>query len=705
MAKLPYYLATCCIVFVCVWDLISCEKYKLCIVDGKSFKKSLKYCPDLDTDPDSKVECVVALDRTDCMRQVLKGKADFSVFSPEDLVTANNEGIQILVTNELRFSDTPYEYEVVAVVDKHSGIRSRHDLKGKKYCHPGYGIERDWSKVLANFFEASVVTQSCDPKLPLFENRIKATSTFFHAACKAGPWVNDALRDMQLKKKYPQLCSLCDNPEKCSMDDKYWGRTGSLYCLTDGAGDVSWSRLDDVQSHFGLDLASQEASAEDYYLLCPDDTLMPLNASNPCVWVVKPWPVVATRRSVADDIQKIVSTLKHTDRKSWRYNLLMLLESSYVTLHKLPEINAIESYLDHATGFLSANSFSGCHPPRTITICTTSVIEATKCSWIRESATVYGIEPDLECIKADNKTHCMMAVNQHLADVVLVSSDQVHLAQKKYNLSTLFYETVSNDKKYLTVAVVKPDSGIKKFEDLRGKKACFPVYDGVAWNTVKNTMFNRSLISTCSLDDDIASFFGSSCVPGTGIETLEKICEDDFDGEYGALHCLISGKGDVAFVSQNSISNFILVSTGTGASLSAKDLEILCEHKDEPCHLSWSPIGHGMIRANSTELWKKDTLDVFLQLDELFGRNYQPLTDPITLFGRYDDVPNLVFHDDTQKLRPVPNEKENDPMPRLYDSNSYADDKCIPKNGGIVTVSFNLITILFIAFLVQFLRY
>lgn len=43
-----------------------------------------------------------------------------------------------------------YEYEVVAVVDKSSGIRSRHDLKEKKYCHPGYGYETDWSRIIAN---------------------------------------------------------------------------------------------------------------------------------------------------------------------------------------------------------------------------------------------------------------------------------------------------------------------------------------------------------------------------------------------------------------------------------------------------------------------------------------------------------------------------------------------------------------------------
>lgn len=80
---------------------------------------------------------------------------------------------------------------------------------------------------------------------------------------------------------------------------------------------------------------------------------------------------------------------------------------------------------------MSANSFSGCHPPRTIKICTTSIAENAKCAWLRETAAVYGIEPDLDCIKADNTTHCMMAMNSdNAADVVMVPPDLTTLARR-----------------------------------------------------------------------------------------------------------------------------------------------------------------------------------------------------------------------------------------------------------------------------------
>lgn len=94
------------------------------------------------------------------------------------------------------------------------------------------------------------------------------------------------------------MCSLCDDPYYCNQHDKYWGRRGSLYCLTDGRGEISWARLDDVHSHFGVVPGDtpKGVEIENYMLLCRDGTLMPINSTNPCVWVSKPWSVVASRR-------------------------------------------------------------------------------------------------------------------------------------------------------------------------------------------------------------------------------------------------------------------------------------------------------------------------------------------------------------------------------------------------------------------------
>lgn len=58
----------------------------------------------------------------------------------------------------------------------------------------------------------------------------------------------------------------------------------------------------------------------------------------------------------------------------------------------------------------------------------------------------------------------------------------------------------------------------------------------------------------------MANFFGPSCVPGmpkNESESLWKQCQTDFTGDLGALHCLTSEVGDVAFVSRNAIPQFI----------------------------------------------------------------------------------------------------------------------------------------------------
>jgi hypothetical protein len=90
---------------------------------------------------------------------------------------------------------------------------------------------------------------------------------------------------------------LCGNPSECSANDKYWGPVGTLYCLTDGAGDVTWARLPDIENHFGINGGEPaQAPAEEYSFLCQDDRLAPLNNSENCAWLSRPWATIIARR-------------------------------------------------------------------------------------------------------------------------------------------------------------------------------------------------------------------------------------------------------------------------------------------------------------------------------------------------------------------------------------------------------------------------
>lgn len=57
-------------------------------------------------------------DRLDCLRRISKGTADFSVFSAEDLVTAVNTQVEVLLINELRYNKNG-ETNAVLKTDMH----------------------------------------------------------------------------------------------------------------------------------------------------------------------------------------------------------------------------------------------------------------------------------------------------------------------------------------------------------------------------------------------------------------------------------------------------------------------------------------------------------------------------------------------------------------------------------------------------------
>lgn len=65
---------------------------------------------------------------------------------------------------------------------------------------------------------------------------------------------------------------------------------------------------------------------------------------------------------------------------------------------------------------------------------------------------------------------------------------------RDFKLTTLFYETVPDAKKYTTVAVTKRGSKFQNIKDLQGAKACFPIYDGIAWNSVAHILQKWNLI-------------------------------------------------------------------------------------------------------------------------------------------------------------------------------------------------------------------
>jgi hypothetical protein len=192
--------------------------------------------------------------------------------------------------------------------------------------------------------------------------------------------------------------------------------------------------------------------------------LQPLSVKEPCTWISKPWSVLAAKRNQAEKVEEIFRELDPS--VEWQQALLQLLESYHVNITSLDAgPMTIDDYLDKSSGFQSAHSFPACYPPRQIVYCTTSLIEFSKCSWLQEVSTVFGIEPNLQCIRGENLYRCLDDVNRNVADLVLVSQDERMRSEKDFNLTSILYEYSTDfEQNYVTIAVVKANSGIKDFK-------------------------------------------------------------------------------------------------------------------------------------------------------------------------------------------------------------------------------------------------
>lgn len=320
--------------------------------------------------------------------------------------------------------------------------------------------------------------------------------------------------------------------------------------MTGGNGQAAYVRLDDVRSFFGLTGLAPEADLNNYSFLCPDSHLQPINATKPCTWVAKPWSVLAAKRTHAEKVHTLFQdlVLSPESELNWQQALLLLLESYHVNVTSLDTPIPIDDYLDKSSGYQSAHSFPACYPPRQIVYCTYRLIDFVKCSWLQEVSTVYKIEPNIQCIRGESLFRCLDDVNKNIADVVLVDQDSRIKSEKEFNLTSLLFEysgEFSNN--YVAVAVVKSSSSIKNFDDLKGKTACFPSFEGASFYAVMKQLQDLKLtVGSCS--NSMQNFFsGRSCFG-------KHNCHKQYEGDKGAFECL-KEFGDVAFMNLEIFQN------------------------------------------------------------------------------------------------------------------------------------------------------
>ncbi|XP_068625861.1 transferrin-like [Battus philenor] len=536
-------------------------------------------------------------------------------------------------------------------------------LRNSSLCHPGVGVDdlRPLSDTLSGYLESLVITRSCDPGLSLTENRIKAVAEFFGKACKAGPWVPDSARDAELKKKYSTLCELCRT--SCSKADRYWGDTGALTCLSEGAGEVMWAELDDVIAYFKLDEPPSrlQISTDHLAYLCRDGSWQSLaNNTQPCVWLNRPWPVIVAKRKAAAAVSALASTISGNTAAvdtHWHGALASLLELRAAPAPMLPPRAPLD-YLAAARGFREAYSQAGCDPPRHITICTKSLLEKNKCEWLGEAGAVYGITPPLQCTIRASVRDCMASVRKGDSDVVVVDSDWLVPGMRDYSLEAVLHEaTPIVEKTNTVVAYVRKDAMLTKMADLRGKRAAFPRFDGVAWHSVSQ-YFAEKLNVPC---ERFMNYFSEICAPGIEehnitkevVDKLTKNCikDDNMSGELNALRSLVEARTDVAFFSMNTYNKYKANIIHEPWAQQIVDITPVCpEENRKYCFISWSNIGHVLISNKNTKMRRQEIMNVFTKLDQLFGKHQPFHSAMFSMYGPFNHQMDILFHNNTKSL-------------------------------------------------------
>ncbi|EFN77822.1 Transferrin [Harpegnathos saltator] len=630
---------------------------------------------------DSEVSCFRVADSADCAIRLAQGEADFGVFNAEELLLAypfyqNN----IVPIQQLRHRDKPleeFEFQTVAVMraDLTQMIgppgAGFDNLKNGGLCHPGFSKSQWWNDYILKYFEKTVNSAECRENVSVAENEARNLRSFFGKACRPGEWVSDSSIDQELKRKYPELCALCDNQAGCTYNNKAnHGHRGALECLTNRRGNVAYVALSYVRQYLKTN--------NTFEFLCPNGERLPLSSPTPCAWIKQPWSVVAARTEVADILRtKLPNWLRADSSEIWKLTLSKIIQEDSLAINMTEKLS-LAAYLSKGRDIDLAG---GQTCDRTIRWCTVGDLDTNKCRWVARAMMALGIEPRISCVQSNTVFECLRKISEQQADIITIDSNYGYVARKVYGLSTVLYCETETDKNSVIIAVVRSSADnnypIKSFQDLKGKKACFPEYAGISWLSFVNIARKTGIISSTSCDYPLlaSKLFSGACTPGikdrdhsrtsASADVSTKLCSacmrsnntscavnstNRYYNDKGAMHCLAESAGDIAFVEVGNIND---------DATNPDDYRILCKngslaanpgfHVDDTCPLSVIIDSEVVGRKNNTQTDTTDILLALLKMEDWLGYRVDA-ERPIHVYGPFNGTYNLLFKDSTSGL-------------------------------------------------------
>ncbi|EDW07176.1 transferrin [Drosophila mojavensis] len=422
-------------------------------------------CQKLLADPSEagiRMECVAGRDRVECLELIEQRKADVLASEPEDMYMAyhrKNEDYRVI--SEIRTQDdkdADFRYEGIILVKKSSAIHSLKELRGAKSCHTGFGRNVGYRIPITKLKNTNVLKVSADPQISATERELKSLSEFFSQSCLVGNYSAHPDTDRLLKKKYANLCALCEKPAQCNYPDKYSGYDGAIRCLDKGQGEVAFTKVQYIKKYFGLTgdatAPAAEGKPEDFEYLCEDGTRRPVTGPA-CSWAQRPWSgYISNEQAVhgTEKLHQLQSRLErffnnglHADNQAAAAHLLIQPNAVY---HSKQEAIDPKVYLERA-GYKDVIERDG-SAIRKLRLCAQRDAEFSKCQALHRAAYARDARPELECVQS---TDCIEALANNKADM-LVATAASYADAREHKLLPLVFEKLRPEE--LLVAVAPP---------------------------------------------------------------------------------------------------------------------------------------------------------------------------------------------------------------------------------------------------------
>nr|AKZ20815.1 melanotransferrin 2 [Holothuria glaberrima] len=222
------------------------------------------------------ISCFQTQSYADCSRYIKGGYADLVALDGGDIYSAGSEdGLIPILGEDYGAGDASYWAVAVVKRDSNFGIN---DLEGKKSCHTGIMKTSGWIVPIGLLIKNGVITVNEDCDVP------EAVGDFFEQSCVPGAKSSKYDPD---GTNPSSLCDLCvgENEDNCvrNTHEPYYGYTGALRCLAEGAGDVAFVKHTTVSDNVnGPEEWNSSLNKGDYQLLCADGTRAEIDNYNSC---------------------------------------------------------------------------------------------------------------------------------------------------------------------------------------------------------------------------------------------------------------------------------------------------------------------------------------------------------------------------------------------------------------------------------------